>query len=181
MSDSELIKSYINDWDKNALNCLLSEHLQKIYASCYRVCWNEQDASDITQNVIIKIIKNIKKFKQESKFSTWAYRIAYNESIDFLKKNNRYTQLNYEENLWDIESENNYEDIDKQEMKTTLDSVLTRLNPLDKSIVLYFYYDNLKIREIAEILNENENTIKTRLKRVKIKLKNQLEHYEWIY
>jgi|TARA_Y100001960_G_C14626793_1_gene803615 RNA polymerase sigma-70 factor (ECF subfamily) len=63
-------------------------------------------------------------------------------------------------------------------MKTTLDSVLTRLNPLDKSIVLYFYYDNLKIREIAEILNENENTIKTRLKRVKIKLKNQLEHYE---
>ncbi len=181
MSELELINQYVNKQDKGALNELISKHLQKIYSTCFRVCKNEQDASDITQNVIIKIIKNIHKFKKESQFSTWAYRIAYNESIDYLKKNNRYIQIDYEESFLEHAIESDHKNSDKEKIKTDINTVLDKLKPIDKSIVLYFYYDKLKTREIAEILWENENTIKTRLKRAKVTLKNYLEHYEWIY
>lgn len=85
MQDFQLIQQYLA-WDERSLEILLKNHLQRIFWACFRVCKNEQDANDITQNVLLKIIKNLKNFQQVSSFSTWYYRIAYNESITFIKK-----------------------------------------------------------------------------------------------
>lgn len=87
MQDIKLIKKYLS-WDEKSLEVLLEKHLQNIFACCYRVCLDEDDANDVTQNVLIKIIKYISKFSFKSKFNTWYYRIAYNESITYLKKIN---------------------------------------------------------------------------------------------
>jgi RNA polymerase sigma-70 factor, ECF subfamily len=176
MRDIELIHK-INSWDDNYLNELLERHLQKIYQACFRVCLNESNANDITQNVVLKIIKNLSKFQNKSEFSTWYYRIAYNESITFLKKNKINIEFDELENVI-IDETTDFYDSDNKQKKQDINVAIDSLPLLDRNIILYFYFDNIKIKEIAEILQLNENTVKTRLKRAKDKLQSHLQIYE---
>lgn len=176
MTDKILIQNYLS-WDNNSLEILLKKHLQSIFDSCFRICLDEADANDITQNVLIKIIKNLKKFNFDSEFKTWYFRIAYNESITFLKKKKEFIDIYDVENI--IITDNTFwEDIDKDKLKIDINNEINKLPILDRNIILYFYYDDLKIKDIAKILEKNENTIKTKLSRIKDKLKINLEKYE---
>ena len=176
MNDKKLIQNYLS-WDEQSLERLLERHLQSIYASCFRVCLDETDANDITQNVLLKIIKNINRFNFESEFKTWYYRIAYNESITFLKKKKIYINIEEVENII-ISKENTSQNIDNSILKEDISKEINKLPVIDRNIILYFYYDDLKIKEIAKILDKNENTIKTKISRIKKKLKINLEKYE---
>jgi len=176
MSENILLREAIS-WDKIALEKLLSTHLQKIYAACYRVCLDEQDAHDITQNVLIKIIKHIQDFWERSSFSTWYYRIAYNESITYLKKQKWHTPL--EDIEFSLESDEDIvNEIDSQILEEYVTREIHTLPLIERNIILYFYYDELKIKEIAEILNMNENTIKTKLSRAKKHLHSKFKDHE---
>lgn len=176
MSDIELIHK-INSWDDSYLNELLERHLQKIFQACFRVCLNEANANDVTQNVVLKIIKNLSKFQNKSEFSTWYYRIAYNESITFLKKNKVNIEFDELENII-IDETTDFYDSDNKLQKQDINEAINSLPLLDRNIILYFYFDNIKIKEIAVILELNENTVKTRLKRAKVKLQSHLQIYE---
>jgi RNA polymerase sigma-70 factor (ECF subfamily) len=77
------------------------------------VCLDETQANDITQNVVLKIIKNIHKFEMKSEFSTWYYRIAYNESITFLNKIKHHVEYDEVENYL-IDENTDFYNIDKQ-------------------------------------------------------------------
>ncbi len=173
MQDKQLIKQYLY-WNKESLEELLEKHLQTIFASCYRVCLDESDANDITQNVLIKIIKNLHKFSFKSSFKTWYYRISYNESITYLKKNKWFTNIEeIEQNL--VFEEDKSADIDKEIQKNKITKEINKLPLIERNIILLFYYDELKIKEISRIIWLNENTIKTKLHRTKKKLKSNLE------
>lgn len=176
MNDKKLIQNYLS-WDEQSLEILLERNLQSIFASCFRVCLDETDANDITQNVLLKIIKNIAKFNFDSEFKTWYYRIAYNESITFLKKKKWNIDIDEVQNIV-ISKDNSAENIDNSILKDDITKEINKLSLLDRNIILYFYYDDLKIKEIAKILDKNENTIKTKLSRIKKKLKINLEKYE---
>lgn len=176
MNEQELIQK-IKNWESQYLETLLENHLQKIYQACYRVCLDETNANDVTQNVVIKIIKNIWNFKQESNFSTWYYRIAYNESINFLNKQKTSIQIDEIENKI-IDEDTDFYSLDKKEIKQDINQLINSLPVIDRNIILYFYFDELKIREISEIMNMNENSIKTKLSRIKKHLQPLLEKYE---
>ena len=179
MQDSELISQYLAG-RQDCLDILLEKHLQKIFWACMRVCLDKQDANDVTQNVLIKIIKYLKDFKQTSSFSTWYYRIAYNESITYLKKKK-----------WDIDIDEFIEvlpsnddtprNIDAKILSEEVTQTIHELPLIDRNIILYYYYDDLKLREIANIMDLNENTIKTRLSRAKKILSTKLSHHEKTY
>lgn len=176
MEDNNLIKKYLL-WDENALEILLEKHLQSIFSACYRVCLDEIKAQDITQNVVLKIIKWLPQFSFKSEFKTWYFRIAYNESITFLNKNKIL------EDLWDYEEslsfENNFwKGIDDKEVAKKVTIEINKLPTIERNIILYYYYDELKIKEISEIMWINENTIKTKLSRTKNLLKTNFEKYE---
>lgn len=176
MKDKKLIENYLS-WDEQSLEILLEKHLQSIFSSCFRVCLDESDANDITQNVLLKIIKNIDKFSFNSEFKTWYYRIAYNESITFIKKKKWYVDIEEVQNII-VSKDNPSENIDNSILKDDISIEINKLSLIDRNIILYFYYDDLKIKEIAEILKINENTIKTKLSRTKKKLKINLKKYE---
>lgn len=63
----------------------MKRYLQGIFAIAFRLCEDADDANDITQEVCIKIMKSLKTFRKESEFKTWIYRIAYNETLYFLR------------------------------------------------------------------------------------------------
>lgn len=176
MQDPELIAQYLSG-KQEYLDILLEKHLQNIFWACMRVCLDEQDAHDVTQNVLVKIIKYLHKFKQDSSFSTWYYRIAYNESISYLKKQKWHSDI---DDFHEIipSDENILLKIDAQLLSKEVTQHINKLPLLDRNIILYYYYDDLKLREIAEIMDLNENTVKTRLSRAKKLLSTKLSHYE---
>jgi RNA polymerase sigma-70 factor, ECF subfamily len=138
---------------------------------------DEHDANDITQNVVLKIIRFLPKFWEKSSFSTWYYRIAYNESITYLKKKKDESDIDILEKIPD-ETNSIIQEIDSKYVSEIVTEKIHDLPVIERNIILYYYYDDLKIKDIAEIMNINENTVKTKLSRSKKSLSTQLKKYE---
>lgn len=130
---------------------------EKYYRLSYSYVKNTDDALDIVQESVYKAISSVNSLKNPDYLKIWLYRIVVNTSIDFIRKNKKITVMD-EESLFVFDKGKNdkYEDID-------LKLALSELPAKYKTIVILRYFEDLKIEEIAEILNENINTVKTRL------------------
>ena len=147
---------------------LLLNNYEKYYRLAYSYAKNESDALDIVQESAYKVLKDIKKLKDQSLLSTWIYRIVINTSIDFLRKRNNETVSIYD---LEIPHEDQYQDNDPKEM-------IAFLNEEERTIVILKFFEDLKLEEIADALNMNVNTVKTRLYRAlkKIRVTLKTEH-----
>lgn len=148
---------------------IVEEVILKNYDRYYRLAYsyvhNEADAYDIVQNSAYKAILKADTLKNKEYAQTWVYRIVLNEIFTFCKKDNVITfgEMPIEEG-----KEDTYENLD-------LKVALEKLSPEEKAVVELRYYEDLKIEEIAEILNENVSTVKSRLYRCMKKLRVELE------
>lgn len=127
------------------------------YRLAYSYVKNTDDALDVVQESIYKAFSSIDSLKDYSYIKTWFYRIIVNTSLDLLRKRKREVVTD-EEYIFD---ENNgecdkYHDID---LKNALDD----LPEMYRSIIILRYFEDLKLEEISQVLNENINTVKTRL------------------
>ncbi|HEX6393684.1 MAG TPA: RNA polymerase sigma factor [Acidimicrobiales bacterium] len=75
--------------DRSALESLLRDHYDKVFAVCHRLVGNDADAADAAQEAMISVVRGLDRFDGRSSFSTWAYRIAYNASVDLLRRRSR--------------------------------------------------------------------------------------------
>ncbi|MGG7176771.1 RNA polymerase sigma factor [Clostridium paraputrificum] len=153
-----------------AFEKIVEEYSNSIIRLCYLQSGNRDESEDLAQDVFIKIYKNINKFKGDSSIYTWIYRITINVCLTYLKKKNKYM---YEELDDKYISNTNVEN----EVVNNFSREILRKSlfetPQNYRIPLYMYYfENLKVSEIAEILEMNENTVKTRLRRGKDFIKN---------
>lgn len=148
---------------------LIEQTLLKNYNSYYRLAYsyvhNDADAADIVQNGAYHAIRKSSTLKENCYAATWIYRIMLNEIFRYLKKEGQTVSLDNIET--EPFQEDNYENIDLQK---ALDS----LSPQDKAVIELKYFEELKFDQIAEILDENVNTIKSRLYRGLKKLKLEL-------
>ena len=143
------------------------ENKEDLYRFAYSYVKNEDDALDIVHDAVCKSLANIKSLKDINNIKSWIYQIVSNCAIDYIRKNKKYTELSD-----DLQNENaigydKYEDIDLQE-------ALDRLPEKYRIVIILRYFEDMKIGDIAQILNENENTIKTRLYNGLSKLKIEL-------
>jgi len=90
-TDNELIEYILKSGDTNYFGELYDRYSNKVYRKCYAMVQNEADAEDLTQTILIKTMLNLGKFRGNSSFSTWLYRITYNACLDHfrLKKKTR--------------------------------------------------------------------------------------------
>lgn len=135
----------------------IRQNKKQLYWLAYSYVKNEQDALDIVQDSIQKAMQNYQQLLNKEKLKSWFYRIVINTSLDFLKKFRR-VQVTDDETLLYLSSssEDQYENLD-------LAGALERLPTKYREIVILRYFEDLKIEEVAYILKENSNTIKTRL------------------
>ena len=84
----------INAWEK-----LVKEYESMVYHIAYRMMQNEQEAKDISQEIFVKVYRNLSKFDEKSAFSTWLYRIAVNTCIDALRKNKTKQTISWEQHI----------------------------------------------------------------------------------
>lgn len=149
---------------------LLLSNYDQYYRLAYSYVHNDADAGDIVQNGAYKAIKNSGELQKEEYASTWLYRIMLNEIFRLCgQKKTEELPADAEE----PQTEDCYEDID-------LKRALFELPDEERIIVELKYFEDMKLDDIATILNENVNTIKTRLYRSLKKLRIRLEE-EWVF
>ncbi|WP_024621320.1 RNA polymerase sigma factor [Metaclostridioides mangenotii] len=144
------------------------ENRENFYRVAYSYVRNEQDALDIIQDSIYKALNSVEKLKEIKFIKTWFYRIVVNCSIDYLRRNKKYSDFLLKEQLEKIES---YEDHTNLDLKKNLDDLPEKY----RIIIVLRFFEDLKIEEIAKILDENVNTVKTRLYQGLKKLRINIE------
>ncbi|HTW96577.1 MAG TPA: sigma-70 family RNA polymerase sigma factor [Candidatus Methylomirabilis sp.] len=180
LTDEQLVAAY-RQGDDESLELLIQRYLNQVYSLVFRYLPDQDEAEDLTQIVFVKIWKNIGKFKLERRFKTWVLTIAKNCCLDFLKKKNRpipFSELDREEedfvfaeSLAD-KKPSALENLYRRETARELAFAAEKLSPAYRETVRLRYEEDLKFREIAELLKEPLETIKTRHRRAIRSLRN---------
>jgi RNA polymerase sigma factor (sigma-70 family) len=161
--DAELVKKLKDTSLKDiAFSELLSVYQERLYWHIRKIVTTHENADDVIQNTFIRIYKSIHNFQEKSSLHTWMYRIAYNESIRFLEKNNRKSY----ENIDDVSSthlEVLFEDeyFDGDEIQKKLNTIIDGFTEKQKRVFQMKYFDDLSFRQIAEVLKSSESTLKS--------------------
>ncbi len=158
-----------NKYLEKKIEDYIIEYSDMFYRLAYSYVKNADDALDIVQESIYKAITSINTLRDPNSIKTWVYRIIVNTSLDFIRKRRREISVD-KEFLLNGESGvvDDYPDID-------LENALEELPEVYYSIIVLRYFEDLKIREIADVLDMNENTVKTRLYKGLEKLKIRLD------
>lgn len=167
--------------DPDAFAELVARHQDRIYTAITRFCGNSEDASDITQRAFINAFRKIKDFKGDSAFSTWIYRIAFNQAISFRRENRRAPMSIYskeDEVLSEpAEAINPTERLESQETQRKVQQALDLLEAGDREIILLKDLQGVSYEEIAEILQIPKGTVRSRLHRARLELKTKLKSF----
>ncbi len=140
---------------------LVNHYHQKIYWQVRRMVLIHEDADDVTQNIFIKIYQYLGDFRNEAKLSSWIYRIAYNESINFMQKRAKEIHQSVEDYtlaITDHLQEDDYFDGDEAEI--ILQKAIANLPEKQRIIFMMKYYDELKYEEISSILDTSVGALK---------------------
>ncbi len=139
-------------------------------------CDTEEDRSDLFQEIVAQLWKAFPTFRNESKITTWMYRVALNTAITSFKKNKRrpdQNQLTHENfQVADVNQE-----AETEEDIRLLHHAVARLTGIEKSIILLFL-ENKKYEEIAEITGITQNYVRVKMNRIKKKLKKLMDKEE---
>ena len=131
---------------------------------------SKEDAEEAFQDTFMKVYRSIDKYQDSSKFSSWVFKIAYNTGLDYIKKSKRTDPL--EEKEYKISGHENVEDdISKKELRNTLLSLVDNLSEEEGVIMTMYYFEEMSIKEMADITSLSETNIKTKLHRARKKIR----------
>ncbi|MFW5774325.1 MAG: RNA polymerase sigma factor [Tangfeifania sp.] len=147
-----------------------------IHKVCNLYCDSQEDRNDLFQEIVAQLWKSYPSFRQESKVTTWMYRVALNTAITSFKKSKRrpdqnsltYENFQLEDEGYDTETEENIK---------MLHAAVSQLTGVEKSIIL-LYLENRKYEEIAEITGITQNYVRVKMNRIKKKLKKLMVNEE---
>ncbi|MCB1192355.1 MAG: sigma-70 family RNA polymerase sigma factor [Leptospiraceae bacterium] len=176
--DWDCIQSVLNG-DYSGFECLVDKYSGMVYSQAIKYTQNQEEAEDITQDVLLILFESLSTFRGESQFSTWLYTITKNEIIKKYKIKQTLLVEVYEnptqfEKLkkWGLSPE---VQLLKQEMANTIRSLVAKLPHSYKKPLILYYFENMSYKEIAEKLNIKINTLKSNIFRGKEIIKN------WLY
>lgn len=158
-------------FDKTKAEAFIRDNYEKIYKYCFYHLGNRELAQDITQEVFLKFIRNIDCYSEYGKLSNFLYVIARNTITDDFRKRNR---LDISE-LAEEQEDDSGGQMDVLLERLSIEAALEELEKAEKEIVLLRYYQELKIRDIARILEMPASTVRYKLKKAEKYLKTRLE------
>jgi len=165
MNDVQLIEQF-RSGNTAAFNVLVTRWHKPIYRFTFRYFADNNEADEMTQKTFIKAYNNLLSLNEAEKFSSWIYRIATNICIDETRRNGRWKTNPLE--LWIENSELAHSRtpesvLEKNELGKLMQKALLSIPDEQRTVVILKEYEGLKFREIAEILQESENTVKSRM------------------
>ena len=173
--EQEQIAALVNQNDNAARRALFEEFYQRTFAAVCHIVRSRETAEDLTQDAFIKAFRSLPQLREAKKFGAWLTAIATNLARNHLKREKRLVfadDLSYHED----DSGNSTEEEALREMEITrVRAALRTLPPDQYQVVILQYYHDLKIEEIAAMLEISPGTVKSRLFRAREKLARQLE------
>ncbi len=149
--------------DPEAFITIMENCKSDMYKVAISILHNDNDAADAMSETILKCWSEIGKLKKEKYFKTWLTRILINNCNDIIRKNSHTVYVESYEAIEPADSE----DVYSKDVKDCLDA----LSENSRLIMLLYYTQGFKVKEIAQMLNMNENTVKTRLSRARKEFK----------
>lgn len=177
LMDFKLIDHAVNESDEQAFAELMERYRRPVYHMILKMIRNTDDAEDLTIEAFAKAFKNLHKFKKDYTFSTWLFRIATNNAIDFIRKkklntfslNTSFTDDGGEAVTIDVEDKNlnPQEEAIKEQKIELVQMFVTKLPPKYQRLVRLRYFDELSYDEIAKTLEAPLGTVKAQLHRAR--------------
>lgn len=168
--------SRVVEGDTEAFGLLVDKYKDLVFTLALNMMHQREEAEEVAQDVFMKIFKALPKFKQKAKFSTWMYRIAYNECISRLRKKKNYVVSI--ENLPGSEVRTMKEDsevgLDEEMRSQMLHHALRKLPEKERGLVHLYYFENLPVEEMAKVTGLSVSNVKVKLFRIRKKLFEEL-------
>ena len=184
MTDTEII-NIILQGNRNEFQKLVERYKSMVFRTCMGFLHDKDDADDLTQEVFIQIYLSLNKFKGDSAFSTWIYRIAVNASLNRVRKNTVSPILSRLDSLFVTGKEreisfvsDDYEDPEniliRLEKSKWIQNALDSLPENQRTAIVLSKYDELSQKEISEIMKITEGAVESLIQRAKANLKVKL-------
>lgn len=184
MTEAELI-SKAQQGDEDAFAQLLDDHQGKVYGLILRQTGSPEDAMELTQETFFNAWRGLPSFQQNSKFSTWLYRLATNVTIDFLRKEKRRRSLSV--SSLSVEDDDDLRVLDvpdhrftpqseaeRRELQEAVHQGLSKLSDEHRQVLVLRELNGLSYSEIAQVLDIEEGTVKSRISRARLALRKIL-------
>lgn len=159
--------------DRQALGSLVRRYERPVYNAAYRMLGSADDAADVVQTTFLKAFENLHRFNPKYKFFSWIYRIAVNESINQFNRRKRLGEL--DENQQAASGPGPDASVDAGHMSEELQAALLGLSDDHRAVIVLRHFTESSYREIAEVLQIPEKTVKSRLFSARKAMKAQLE------
>ena len=175
--------------DPAAFDELVERYKQRIYGTIYHMTSNHEDTNDLAQETFIRAYKNLHRFKGDSSFYTWIYRIAVNTTINFLNGHRRRSksQLSLDDVDARIQDDPDFiertsgdgpdREVAANELMEQLNTALQKLSADHRLVVTLYDIQGLSHAEIARITNSSEGTVRSRLYYARLQLQQLLRRY----
>jgi RNA polymerase sigma-70 factor (ECF subfamily) len=186
LNERELI-ALLKQNDREAFKTIVDTWQDMVYNTALGILQNAEDAEDTAQEVFVQVYESISSFKEESKFSTWIYRITVSKSLDHIRKKKRKKRFAFIQSLY---GKNDNEVIDppdffhpgvkmeNKENAAVLFKAIVRLPSNQKTAFTLNKVENLSYREIGDIMNLSDTAVDALLQRARKNLKKNLQdHY----
>ncbi len=183
MNEKEFIKT-LKSGNSKAFEELVTKYQGLVTNTCYGFVMNKEDADDLTQEVFVEAYQGLNSFREDSKISTWLYRIAINKSIDEIRKKTRKKRFAYLTGLFGKEDQalqisnpndlNPQQKLESKERLAILNSAIEKL-PDNQAIAFRLSkFEDLSGKEISEIMNASVSSIDSLIHRAKTNIKKTL-------
>ena len=165
---SKDVLSRASKGDTKAFEMIYEATSGLVYNTALRITNNPDDAKDVTQDVFMKIYRNLDQFRLQSSFKTWVYRITVNTAINTRRGMAREMDRRDDgSSLIDQYASITEPSVDKGDHEKLITSLLELLNPDQRACIVLREIEGLNYREISEVLKININTVRSRLKRAR--------------
>jgi RNA polymerase sigma-70 factor, ECF subfamily len=174
-NEEQILVESVQRGDKPAFQELVEKYKQKVYYMALDMTGNHHDAEDLSQEVFMKVFVSIKDFRGDSKLSSWLYRIAMNTCIDKTRRK-RLKLVELDERVVEkpSASENPQSEMEARSTQHQIEQALQKLPPRQRCIFVMRHYNELMLKEIAEVLKISEGTVKAQLFRAVRRLQKDL-------
>jgi RNA polymerase sigma-70 factor (ECF subfamily) len=158
--------------DRQALGSLVRRYERPVYNAAYRMLGTADEAADVTQTTFLKAFENLDRYNPQYKFFSWIYRIAVNESINQLNRRKRNEELGDNRVAPGLGPDAS---VDAGHLSREIQEVLLELSDDHRSVIVLRHFTECSYREIGEVLQIPEKTVKSRLFSARKAMKTQLE------
>jgi len=189
IDDTVLINQYRHG-DSGAMERLILKYQNRIYNVILKICADPEDAAELTQETFVKIIENIHKFEGRSRFYTWAFRVAVNLTLNYCQRNAklRLSSLDVETNQYSSQEKQVLKEFlsddsspdpavvaQNEELCSMAIKALMKLDDAQKAVIVLRDIEGMNYAQIADVLNIELGTVRSRLSRARGRLRKILE------